>query len=205
MDTTSSSELTPAIVASPPRTDWYEIAHHAVEHHRAIQHSAELGTLLTLADQAQVSTVLEIGTWVGGTAWALAQLPSVQRIITVDRDPQAEAYPTIAALAPKAILIAGESSERATVAKVREALDAHLPDLLFIDGGPDHQTVSDDWDIYHHMVRPGGLVALHNVEVPYDRPSSGPSLLWARVRNAYPSVKLTAAPGEWAGIGVIWR
>lgn len=205
MDTTSSSEQTSTIVASPPRTDWKEIAHHAVEHHRAIQHSGELAFLLTVADTAQVKTVLEIGCFAGGTAWAFAQLPSVDRVITVDRDPQAEAYPTIAALAPKAVMVKGESEAAATMAEVRQLLDGTPPDLLFIDASHDLQSVNRDWMNYHPMVRVGGLVALHDVEVHAGRPDVEVHLLWEHIRSAYPSVKITASPGEWAGIGIIWR
>ena len=205
MDGTTSSWPNAERSATLTPHDWREIAHHAVQNHRAIQHSTELAFLLTVADYAQVRTVLEIGTFAGGTAWALAQLPSVQRIITVDRDPQAEAYSQVAALAPKAIMIQGESSARATVAEVREALDGHLPDLLFIDGSHDLQSVTWDWDLYHPMVKVGGLVALHDVEVHAGRPEVEVHRLWEHIRTAYPSVKVTAAPGEWAGIGVIWR
>jgi predicted O-methyltransferase YrrM len=185
--------------------DWMEIAHQAVQDHRAIQHSAELAFLLTAADHAQVKTVLEIGCFAGGTAWAFAQLPSVQRIITVDRDPQAEAYPVIAALAGKATLIKGESADSATRDRVRHYLDGHLPDLLFIDGSHDLTSVTDDWQIYGPMTGPGSMVAFHDVEQHHGHPEVEVHLLWAAVRSAYPSVKITAAPGEWAGIGIIWR
>jgi predicted O-methyltransferase YrrM len=185
--------------------DWMEIAHQAVQDHRAIQHSAELSVLLTAADHAQVKTVLEIGCFAGGTAWAFAQLPSVQRIITVDHDPQAEAYPVIAALAGKATLIKGESSDHTVRDRVRHYLDGNLPDLLFIDGAHDLTSVTDDWQIYGPMTGPGSMVAFHNVEPHQGRPDVEVHLLWSAVRSAYPSVKITAAPGEWAGLGIIWR
>ena len=202
--TTSSWPAVETIATITPPSHW-EIAQAAVQDHRAIQHSTELSFLLTVAHYAQVRTVLEIGTFAGGTAWALAQLPSVQRIVTVDWAPQAEAYSAIADLAPKAIMIQGESSSRATAAEVREALDGNLPDLLFIDGSHDLTSVTWDWDIYHPMVRVGGLVALHDVEVHAGHPEVEVHRLWEHVRTAYPSLKITASPGEWAGLGLIWR
>lgn len=204
MDATTSSWPPHPAIAIPTPPDWREIAHQAVQNHRAIQHSTELSLLLAMADDRQVRTVLEIGTSAGGSAWAFGQLPSVQTIVTVDSCPQAEAYSQIAALAPKASMIKAEAEYLGCAEAVREHLAGNMADLLFIDGGSDVDTVKADWRIYGPMVRPGGLAVLANVELPYDRPSSGQSLVWAKIRTAWPSLKISAAPGQWAGYGVIF-
>jgi predicted O-methyltransferase YrrM len=188
-----------------PRPDWRAIASIAVNDHRAIQHTAELAALLSMAEVAQVRTVLEIGTYAGGTAWAFAQLPTVTRVITVDADPQPTAAVTLNQTDGKAVLVNGHSAASATRHEVVRLLNGTPPDLLFIDAAHDLGSVTDDWQIYGPMVRPGGLVAFHDVEEHRGRPEVEVHHLWQRVRKAYPSVKITAAPGEWAGIGIIWR
>ena len=204
MDATTSSWPTVPAEATPAPPDWAEVARQAVMDHRASQHSTELALLLAMTDQRQVRTVLEIGTYAGGSAWVFAQVPSVQTIVTVDSDPQAEAYSQIANLAPKAIMLKAPSYLDVCRDAVRENLAGNMADLLFIDGGRDYDVVKDDWRIYGPMVRPGGLAVVANVELRYDQPSSGPSLLWAKIRTAWPSIKIASAPGQWAGYGVIF-
>lgn len=184
--------------------DWRQVASDAVSEHGAIQHSAELAMLLALAESAEVRTVLEIGTFAGGTAWAFSHLPSVERIITVDYGPQEHAQVLVDALGSWVTLVRGNSADAATRHEVIRQLQGTPPDLLFIDGSHDLESVTIDWQTYGPMVRPGGLVAFHDVEVHQGRPEVQAHDLWQRVRSAYPSVKITAAPGEWAGIGIIW-
>lgn len=204
MDAITSSWPPAEAPATPSPPDWREVAHHAVQYQRAIQHSTELAILLGLAADRQVRTVLEIGTYAGGTSWALAHIPTVQRIVTVDRDPQADAYQRIAGLAPRATMIRAASGHPECHAEVQEHLDGNMADLVFIDGSADVVTASEDWRTYGPMTRVGGITVIANVEKPYDRPSPGQALLWARIRTAYPTVKIAAAPYQWAGLGVIF-
>lgn len=185
--------------------DWRQVSSDAVSQHGAIQHSAELAMLLALAESAEVRTVLEIGTFAGGTAWAFSHLPSVERIITIDYGPQDSAEARLAALGNWVTMIRGNSADPDTRHEVIRQLAGSPPDLLFIDGSHDLESVTIDWQVFGPMVRPGGLVAFHDVEVHQGRPEVEVHELWKRVRSAYPSVKVTAAPGEWAGIGIIWR
>lgn len=75
-------------------------------------------------------------------------------------------------------------------------------DFLFIDGGHDWVTVSADWNNYGQFVRPGGVVAFHDIA---DNPANeGAPLVWEKIKNDYPH-KEFIAPNSPFGIGVLWK
>ena len=73
-------------------------------------------------------------------------------------------------------------------------------DFLFIDGGHDYETCKSDWDNYSPLVRPGGMVAFHDLgaEWPGVRP------VWEMARKGHKNVEIVESPNQW-GIGVLWK
>lgn len=62
-------------------------------------------------------------------------------------------------------LFSGGSANYSVVSNVRKALSGKQVDFLFIDGDHDIEPVNDDWNLYSPMVRQGGLVAVHDVDL----------------------------------------
>lgn len=73
-------------------------------------------------------------------------------------------------------------------------------DFLFIDGGHDHATVLADWTNYGPLVRPGGMVAFHDLGHQY--PDIRP--VWEKARQGHQSLEIVESPKQW-GIGVLWK
>lgn len=59
----------------------------------------------------------------------------------------------------------GSSWNRDTYLQVARAV--REVDLLFIDGDHLYEGVEADWRMYHHLVRPGGIVAFHDTRIDH--------------------------------------
>jgi predicted O-methyltransferase YrrM len=59
-------------------------------------------------------------------------------------------------------LILGDSGAPSTVARVKEAVCGSV-DFLFIDGDHRYDGVRRDFESYAPLVRPGGLIAIHDI------------------------------------------
>ena len=62
----------------------------------------------------------------------------------------------------RSAFLIGMSNETATVTKAYQAASGGL-DVLFIDGDHQYASVLTDWLLYSPLVRPGGIVAFHDV------------------------------------------
>lgn len=146
--------------------------------------------------------IVEIGSDAGGTLWAWSQLPGPPRVIGVDLP--GGPYSSGAQLDPHgATVVIGDSHLAATRELVRRQLDGALADVLFIDGDHTYEGCRADFLAYKGLVRPGGLVVLHDV-APHDNPSVGVRYLWQEIACRYPSQEIITDPGQrWAGIGVL--
>lgn len=167
-----------------------EIASLAVSKHQAQQDTAELALLLDLTvalhdDWPGRSTglALELGHAAGGTAWALSCVGF--RVISVDPDPECPPAQT------GNVLIRSRSQDASTHALVTSALAGRMVDLLLIDGDRTQAAAETDWHTYRHLVRPNGLVAIHDAER-----QDGVKALVAKLRTDYPVVTLCTRPGD---------
>lgn len=197
-----------------------EIVEHAM-HHQAAQKPGELRGLVQLVRDLQPRTVIEIGTMTGGTlaAWCACAAQDAT-IISIDLPggrwggeqvpPGHEQHLRMLAQPGQTLhLIRGDSHDPATRQQVLDIIDPATLDFLFIDGDHTHEGVTRDWQDYTPFVRPGGLVALHDI-LPHPRvPDCDVDQLWQRIRGRYREVwEFCVDGGErgygpWGGIGVI--
>ena len=190
--------------------DYRRIAEDAVAERGAMQKPLELARMLAvLADVSPFASVLEIGGMLGGTAWAWRQVADRRGagtvIVTVDslvlggRMQYAGAH----------VLIAGDSHEPGTLKRVRKLVP--LVDFLFIDGDHSYDGVRKDFAMFAPLVRPGGVIALHDVSV--EQPAEVRGIhdeipFWNQIRPAYRHEEVFVAYPElgdrdWGGIGVL--
>ncbi len=109
---------------------------------------------------------LEIGVQYGGTTrfW---QLLTVGPVVAIDMD-ISQLTVDFSDYTPP-LFIQGDSTARETVEKARERAPY---DFLWIDGGHTHGIAMADWDNYSPMVRPGGLVGIHDVKAEAEGPAA---------------------------------
>jgi cephalosporin hydroxylase len=185
-------------------TPFGKIARLAIDEHRALHHPKELAALLAIMHDQQIGSVLETGTWEGGSAWAWLQVPSVQRVVSVDLHPLHPAQWLRDEMRTWLTLIEGDSTDPDTAARANEALGG-AADMLMIDGGHDYKTARSDWDTYAPLVRPGGMIVLHDISGAYPPdPDFGVPQLWDEVRAGRDQLELVSVHGSMFGIGIIW-
>lgn len=200
-----------------------EAAHAAMEA-GAVQRPAEFARLLEMVEgrrellgrESERLRVLEIGSYKGGTLAGYRTMWPRAFVVAVDLpDP-----PDRELLTWGARVIEADSHELETLEAVREALtrvdDAAGFDLVFVDGDHALEGAIRDVVMYGDLVRPAGLLALHDV-TPFNEGRSeplGPDLLWRMLKagmvpgwTAYAEIvdPMPEPDGRgpwWGGIGV---
>lgn len=160
--------------------------------------------------------VLEIGTAKGGTLYLWTQAAAEDAIIVSVDLPGGEfggAYPACRVPFYKAFaqyqqqlhLLRADSHEGTTLTKVRELFN-HIPlDFAFIDGDHTYDGVKKDFELYGPLVKPGGLIAFHDILPRPDMPEIQVDLFWEELRGRYDTEEFigTETSGRKIGIGIL--
>jgi len=103
--------------------------------------------------------VLEMGSAHGGTALVFQEMGA--RVISVDNKGITGELPVERFNPETTTFIIADTHAPSTLEMVRVLMPE--VDLLFIDGDHDYPGVLWDWEMYSPLVRPGGLVAFHDI------------------------------------------
>ncbi len=130
--------------------------------------------------------ILEIGTARGGTLFIWSQLAS-KRVISCDINDLSRQRPLYEQFAsPKSNcdcrLVIGNSHDPSFAASVEKMFDGEKVDFLFIDGDHTEVGVRQDYELYKHMVRPGGLIAFHDIVENQPLPENQVFEFWKHLR-----------------------
>jgi predicted O-methyltransferase YrrM len=159
----------------------------------------EIIGFLNFAKEQNPIRVCELGLFLGGTNLMLTHaLPNVQTIIGVDLHIRNKSqFHYFAKPSQKQIFVEGKTCDAATLQKVEQALGGDKLDLLLIDADHSYSGVKQDFLLYRHFVRDGGIIAFHDVvpdhltKFKYDPASwtgarSGEVyLFWERIKPYY--------------------
>ncbi len=168
----------------------------------------EIVALAERAAESKPRIVLEIGTYKGGTALIWAQLAS-ERVITCDLSPMGHRAPLIEAFpsptsTSKLVLMTGDSHAQKFCDRVAAELAGERVDLLFIDGDHSAEGVRRDYEMYRDFVRPGGLIAFHDIVEDQPLPENQVFEFWKDVRDLPGAFELVGAADQCGyGIGVL--
>jgi cephalosporin hydroxylase len=177
---------------------------------------AEIAGFLRILEADPPRTVLEIGTAHGGTLFLLTRIAAPDAlIVSVDlrRGPFGGGYPawrarlyrSFARAAQRVVLVVGDSHEPRIGQRIRGLLDGRHLDLLFVDGDHTQEGVNQDFADYAPLVRPGGLVAFHDI-VPggpgkHGDPGGVP-VFWEKLKAAHPEATELVQDWEWGSCGI---
>jgi predicted O-methyltransferase YrrM len=172
-----------------------------------------LALLRRLAETAP-RTILELGTYHGGTIFLFTRVAAQNAtLVTVDMDAgdYGGGYPRTWAPLLRSFardkqnirLVRGDSHAVSTFARVESLLKEPI-DFLFIDGDHTYEGVRNDFEMYEPLVRAGGLIALHDiVEGTADLVGGVPSF-WSEVRSRFDAEEIVADRSQGGyGIGLL--
>ncbi len=100
-----------------------------------------------------------------------------------------------------------DSHQQSTKQQLVKLLSSEQLDFLFIDGDHSYAGVKQDFELYKPLVRPGGVIAFHDILPRVEFPNIEVYKLWEELKTQYSYREIIAREGEYAnltGIGVIW-
>lgn len=180
-----------------------------------LQSKAELREFALLVKSHQPRYILELGTARGGTLFVLCRMAADDAtIISVDLPAGigGGGYPKWKEPILNSFIKDGQSLHllrvdshlESTFANVREALGGQQLDLLFIDGDHSYEGALSDFNRYSQLVRPGGLICLHDVVPNPNNDAIETPRVWDAVSTGRQSSTIRDPAGmPRFGIGVI--
>lgn len=175
---------------------------------------SEWVSLVTLLAEEPPKRFLEIGTANGGTLFGLCRVADPLALgISIDLPPgrlasyplhRRSLYRSFAGPGQALHLLKADSHAPSARAVVLRLLEGHQLDLLFLDGDHTYDGVKMDFEQYRELVRPGGLIAFHDIVERPDMRQCDVARFWREVRVTKPSQEFIERPGqtEW-GIGIL--
>ena len=132
-----------------------------------VQRPTEILNLLARVQELKSARICEIGSYAGGTLALFSQIaPPDARLLSLDIQYLNErdwAFREFARPGQVISTLQADSHRDETLAKVRAWLGGASFDFLFIDGDHSFAGVERDFAMYAPLVRPGGLVAFHDI------------------------------------------
>ena len=174
----------------------------------------ELKRLAHEVDKIKPLNILEIGTYTGGSLYAWARhFQSCRKIISIDMPMGLRArscahtnikFFRLFDRTKQLYFLREDSHSDRTVNMVSEILGPEPVDFLFIDGDHSYNGVKQDFDNYRQFMRPGGIVAFHDIV----NSKCDVSKFWAEIKGEFESKEIVAQDlspyGIPFGIGIIY-
>jgi len=182
---------------------------------RPTQIPSEIKQLAKEVKQLSPRILMEIGTAKGGTLYIWSRyLESCLRIISIDLPeglfgggfPQTKIkFFELFAPYKELYFLRGDSHSMEIASRVSQILKNDKVDFLFIDGDHTYEGVKRDFEMYSKLVRPGGIIAFHDIVYHPHVPNCKVNKFWNEIRRKYTSKEIIASENqEWAGIGVLY-
>ena len=169
--------------------------------------------LLDLLDHEHVETILEIGTFLGGTAMVWASVVSINsgKVICVDLPIEGKRQFEGGKWERYISGVWGNSHTSEIVNRVEQVLNGQLADFLFIDGDHSYEGVKQDFEKFSPFVKSKGLIGFHDIrDTEFHRnlpPPDGPvevCKFWDEIKDKYEHWELLdPTDATYMGIGVI--
>lgn len=176
---------------------------------KTLQIPAEITALAKAVEALKPKIILEIGTARGGTLLIWSSLAS-KKVISCDMQDMSIQGELLRALPPKnsdceVVLLSGNSHSPDFRQQVESELNGELVDCLFIDGDHTEKGVEADYRDYHHLVRPGGIIAFHDIVENQPLDINQVYYFWQRLKQeGVQTEEFVNDPGQCGfGIGIV--
>jgi cephalosporin hydroxylase len=172
------------------------------------QMPSEILSLTRAVAELKPEIILEIGTARGGTLLIWSQLAS-REVMTCDLQDLSDKADLLKAFPPKGsqcavTLLQGNSHDAGFKQQVARHLNGRKVDFLFIDGDHTETGVTADYMEYREFVRPGGIIAFHDIVESQPFATNQVYNLWERLRLELQTEEFIQDPGQSGfGIGMI--
>lgn len=183
---------------------------------RPAQVKSEITKLVEVVKKTNPNTVMEIGTFNGGTLFLFSMIADKNaEIISLDL-PYGKfggGYPGWKIPLYKKFARAGQtlkflrenSHDKMVFEHVKQLLNGKQLDFLFIDGDHTYDGVKKDFEMYSTLVRPGGIIALHDIAVHPASSGCTVNLFWDELRINKKHDELIENRNQgWGGIGILY-
>ncbi len=163
----------------------------------ALQKPKEIVGLVDLLAKLKPQRLCEVGSYDGGTLFLFAQVaaPSAH-LVSLDIHfgrSRRSAFPLLIKEGQRLTCLEADSHSEQTRRDLERILEGGLLDFLFIDGDHSFEGVSRDFELYSSLVRPGGVIAFHDIVPDYRTrfgqvtASNGGDVwrLWKDIRGRY--------------------
>jgi cephalosporin hydroxylase len=180
----------------------------------AWQNRGEILALLEVVAELRPRRACEIGSMEGGTLFLLTQMCDPDaHVVSLDwryTEARRRTFPQFARHRQRLSLVEADSHDPATRDRVRDLLEGEPLDFLFIDGDHSYAGVAQDFEMFAPLVRPGGVVAFHDIVAdvrarrgePTLRDSGGVPQFWQELRGRYPDHREFIDDPEQDGCGI---
>lgn len=174
----------------------------------SIQQRSEIMSLANAVAELKPKNILEIGTARAGTLFIWSHL-ATSKVISCDLDDPTikkslyEAFPPPSSQC-KVIHLTGDSHDKDFMKRVEGELNGEKVDFLFIDGDHTEAGVETDYNDYHHLVRPGGIIAFHDIVEKQYLPTNQVYYFWKRLKIDKDTEEFVNNPNQTGfGIGIV--
>jgi len=175
----------------------------------SVQRRSEILSLVQRVNALEPKMILEIGTCNGGTLFMWANIAS-QLVVTCDlfkNDYRSELYAHFPS--PKSdcrvMALTGNSHDPDFKRRVFEKFGDNKIDYLFIDGDHSEQGVRSDFFDYKDLVRPGGIVAFHDILESQPVEGNQVYYFWKDIKQQYRHEEFVEDAGQCGfGIGILY-
>jgi predicted O-methyltransferase YrrM len=159
------------------------------------QYKEEILQLATEIEKLKPEVTMEIGTANGGTLFMTSRLADEKSLlISLDLPGGAfgggypewkvPIYKSFAKKNQRIELLREDSHSENALKKIKEILGGKQIDYLFIDGDHTYEGAKQDFETYSKMVRPGGLIAFHDIVI-HKGSRCDAYRLWEEVKKSY--------------------
>jgi cephalosporin hydroxylase len=175
---------------------------------KTLQIRSEIMRLADAVRTLKPKLILEIGTARGGTLLIWSSI-ATEEVITCDLNDLDIPAPLFTRLPPpgsscKVTLLSGNSHDLAFRTRVEKDLAGRKVDFLFIDGDHREAGVTADYRDYSGFVRPGGIIAFHDIVEKQPLPTNQVYYFWQRLKQVAAVEEFINDPAQTGfGIGIM--